>query len=77
MRQVERTVSCEEQTHSKTLHMIIACKLDQNDLPDPYFCPSSRQFVESVKKDGQKKLSQIPTAPEFRLSIFGVKTTSR
>ena len=59
------------------VHTIIASKLDQNDLPDPYLSPSSRQFVESVKKGKVKKLSQIPTAPEFRSNIFCVKTTSR
>ena len=37
------------------VHTIIASKLDQNDLPDPYLSPSSRQFVESVKKGKVKK----------------------
>ena len=44
--------------NSKNSRTTIAYKLEQNDLPEPYFCPYSRQFVEFVKK--KKKLSQIP-----------------
>ena len=45
-------------------HAIIAYKMEQNDLPDPYFSPSSRQFVEFEKKQcpvANPKGSQIPS----------------
>ena len=40
-------------------HIITTYKLEQNDLPDPYFCPPySRQFVEFVKKNKNCRKSQ-------------------
>ena len=38
------------EVYSKIPQTITAYKLELNDLPDPYFCPYSRQIAEFVKK---------------------------